>query len=191
MPTNTRIIAVLSILLCSLATYTAVAQESSITLATDIKLQEWQAVLHAPEGRVDRQVKVVDIGNSHVAVGVLFRDAIVANDEPVSGIVHTRVSEVYYITAGSGVLVTGGTMLNRTDIPENTDIVEVLVGESFSTSVARGDGQVRLVTAGDIIVIPAGVFHGWHSVDERVEMISIRPDPEKVLPAGYVNPYAE
>jgi len=24
-----------------------------------------------------------------------------------------------------------------------------------------------------------------------VEMVSIRPDPEKVLPAGYVNPYAE
>lgn len=178
-------------MLFSLAAFNVVAQESSFTLATDVKLQEWQAVLHAPEGRVDRQVKVVDIGNSHVAVGVLFRDEIVANDEPVSGIVHTRVSEVYYITAGSGVLVTGGTMLNRTDIPANSDIVQVLVGESFATSVARGDGQVRLVTTGDIIVIPAGVFHGWHAVDERIEMVSIRPDPEKVLPAGYVNPYAE
>ena len=136
-------------------------------------------------------MKVVDIGNSHVAVGVLFRDVIEANGEPVRGIVHTRVSEVYYITSGSGILVTGGTMLDRTDIPEDSDIVNVLVGESFSTSVARGDGQVRLVEEGDIIVIPAGVFHGWHEVKERVEMVSIRPDPEKVLPAGYVNPYAE
>ena len=57
--------------------------------------------------------------------------------------------------------------------------------------MARGDGQVREVREGDIVVIPAGVFHGWHSVDERVEMVSIRPDPKKVLPAGYVNPYAE
>jgi mannose-6-phosphate isomerase-like protein (cupin superfamily) len=162
----------------------------TIKLATDVPLNEWQAVLHAPEGRVDRQVKVVDIGNSHVAVGVLFRDPIVANDEPVRGIVHTRVSEVYYITSGSGVLVTGGTMLDRTDIPADSDIVTELVGESFSTSVARGDGQVRLVSEGDIIVIPAGVFHGWHEVEERVEMVSIRPDPERVLPAGYVNPFA-
>jgi len=101
------------------------------------------------------------------------------------------VSEVYYITKGSGVLVTGGTLLGRNDIPANSDIVEVLVGESFSTAVARGDGQVREVRQGDIIVIPAGVFHGWHSVDSRVEMISIRPDPEEVLPVGYVNPYTE
>lgn len=191
MLTKTKIIASIAIALSCFATYTAFSQESSISLATDIKFQEWQAVLHAPEGRVDRQVKVVDIGNSHVAVGVLFRDPIIANDQPVSGIVHTRVSEVYYITAGSGVLVTGGTMLSRNDIPKNSDIVEVLVGESFSTSVARGDGQVRLVSEGDIVVVPAGVFHGWHEVEERVEMISIRPDPEKVLPAGYVNPYAE
>ena len=191
MLTKTKIIASTAIALSCFATYTAFSQESSISLATDIKLQEWQAVLHAPEGRVDRQVKVVDIGNSYVAVGVLFRDPIIANDQPVSGIVHTRVSEVYYITAGSGVLVTGGTMLSRNDIPKNSDIVEVLVGESFSTSVARGDGQVRLVSEGDIVVVPAGVFHGWHEVEERVEMISIRPDPEKVLPAGYVNPYAE
>jgi|TARA_B110000438_G_scaffold301523_1_gene356639 mannose-6-phosphate isomerase-like protein (cupin superfamily) len=191
MLTKKKIIASIAIALSCFTTYTAFSQESSISLATDIKFQEWQAVLHAPEGRVDRQVKVVDIGNSYVAVGVLFRDPIIANDQPVSGIVHTRVSEVYYITAGSGVLVTGGTMLSRNDIPENSDIVEVLVGESFSTSVARGDGQVRLVSEGDIVVVPAGVFHGWHEVQERVEMISIRPDPEKVLPAGYVNPYAE
>ncbi len=174
----------------SLWMWGASSQVDWLTLATDVPFEEWQAVMHAPEGRVDRQVKVVDIGNSHVAVGVLFRDPIVANDEPVRGIVHTRVSEVYYITSGSGVLVTGGTMLGRNDIPANSDIVTELVGESFSTAVARGDGQVRRVSAGDIIVIPAGVFHGWHEVESRVEMVSIRPDPEKVLPAGYVNPYA-
>jgi len=186
-----RIIELIGAPLFCLVAFNVISQESSIKLATDVDLEEWQAVLHAPEGRVDRQVKVVDIGNSHVAVGVLFRDVIEANDDSVRGIVHTRVSEVYYITSGSGILVTGGTMLDRTDIPENSDIVSVLVGESFSTSVARGDGQVRLVEEGDIIVIPAGVFHGWHEVKERVEMVSIRPDPEKVLPAGYVNPYAQ
>jgi mannose-6-phosphate isomerase-like protein (cupin superfamily) len=191
MLTKIGIFVSMCVVLGSFATFTVFSQESSISFATDVNLGEWQAVLHAPEGRVDRQVKVVDIGNSHVAVGVLFRNQIVANDEPVTGIVHTKVSEVYYITSGKGVLVTGGTMLGRRDIPSNTDIVEVLVGESFSTSVARGDGQVRLVSEGDIIVIPAGVFHGWHEVEERIEMVSIRPDPEKVLPAGYVNPYAE
>ena len=191
MSRNTRLFAAIGASLCSAFIFTSFSQESSIQYATDVKFQEWQNVIHAPEGRVDRQVKVVDIGDANVAVGVLFRDRIEADEEPVGGIVHSHVSEVYYITKGSGTLVTGGTLLGRRDAPSDSDIVNVLVGDSFFTSVARGDGQVREVREGDIVVIPAGVFHGWHSVDERVEMVSIRPDPKKVLPEGYVNPYAE
>ena len=189
MSRNTRLVAVIGAYLCSVLIFTSFSQEAPIQYATDVKYQEWQNVIHAPEGRVDRQVKVVDIGDANVAVGVLFRDRIEADDEPVGGIVHSHVSEVYYITKGSGTLVTGGTLLGRRDAPSDSDIVNVLVGDSFFTSVARGDGQVREVREGDIVVIPAGVFHGWHSVDERVEMVSIRPDPKKVLPEGYVNPY--
>ena len=191
MSMNIRLVAVLGAYLCSALIFTSSSQEAPIQYATDVKYQEWQNVIHAPEGRVDRQVKVVDIGDANVAVGVLFRDRIEADDEPVGGIVHTHVSEVYYITKGSGTLVTGGTLLGRRDAPSDSDIVNVLVGDSFFTSVARGDGQVREVREGDIVVIPAGVFHGWHSVDERVEMVSIRPDPKKVLPEGYVNPYTQ
>jgi len=191
MSRNTKLVAVLGAYLCSVLIFNSFSQEAPIQYATDVKYQEWQNVIHAPEGRVDRQVKVVDIGDANVAVGVLFRDRIEADDEPVGGIVHTHVSEVYYITKGSGTLVTGGTLLGRRDAPSDSDIVNVLVGDSFFTSVARGDGQVREVREGDIVVIPAGVFHGWHSVDERVEMVSIRPDPKKVLPEGYVNPYTQ
>ena len=191
MSRNIRLVAVLGAYLCSALIFTSSSQEAPIQYATDVKYQEWQNVIHAPEGRVDRQVKVVDIGDANVAVGVLFRDRIEADDEPVGGIVHTHVSEVYYITKGSGTLVTGGTLLGRRDAPSDSDIVNVLVGDSFFTSVARGDGQVREVREGDIVGIPAGVFHGWHSVDERVEMVSIRPDPKKVLPEGYVNPYTQ
>ena len=191
MSRNTRLVAVIGAYLCSVLIFTSFSQEAPIQYATDVKYQEWQNVIHAPEGRVDRQVKVVDIGDANVAVGVLFRDRIEADDEPVGGIVHTHVSEVYYITKGSGTLVTGGTLLGRRDAPSDSDIVNVLVGDSFFTSVKRGDGQVREVREGDIVVIPAGVFHGWHSVDERVEMVSIRPDPKKVLPEGYVNPYTQ
>ena len=191
MSRNTRLVAIIGAYMCSVLIFTSSSQEVPIQFATDIKYQEWQNVIHAPEGRVDRQVKVVDIGDANVAVGVLFRDRIEADDKPVGGIVHSHVSEVYYITKGSGTLVTGGTLLGRRDAPSDSDIVNVLVGDSFFTSVARGDGQVREVREGDIVVIPAGVFHGWHSVDERVEMVSIRPDPKKVLPEGYVNPYTE
>ncbi len=38
------------------------------------------------------------------------------------------------------------------------------------------------------MVIPAGVFHGWRDIEDHVTYLSIRPDPDRVLPAGYLNP---
>jgi quercetin dioxygenase-like cupin family protein len=51
-----------------------------------------------------------------------------------------------------------------------------------------GSTQQRNVTVGDVVVIPAGVLHGWVEIPEQVRYLSIRPDPDRVLPAGYVNP---
>ena len=47
------------------------------------------------------------------------------------------------------------------------------------------DGRV---VAGDVVVIPAGVYHGWAEVPDHIDYVSIRPDPARVLPAGYINP---
>jgi quercetin dioxygenase-like cupin family protein len=44
------------------------------------------------------------------------------------------------------------------------------------------------VKTGDIIIIPAGVPHGWMDIVDHVDYLSVRPDPERVLAAGYVNP---
>jgi quercetin dioxygenase-like cupin family protein len=43
------------------------------------------------------------------------------------------------------------------------------------------------VKAGDIIIIPAGVPHGWAEIPEHVDYLSFRPSA-RVLEAGYVNP---
>ena len=44
------------------------------------------------------------------------------------------------------------------------------------------------MSAGDVVVIPAGLLHGWVEIPDHVNYLSIRPDPDRVLPAGYVNP---
>jgi len=38
------------------------------------------------------------------------------------------------------------------------------------------------------VIIPAGLFHAWSEIPDHVTYLSIRPDPNGVLPAGYVNP---
>jgi len=32
------------------------------------------------------------------------------------------------------------------------------------------------------------VPHGWTDIADHVDYLSVRPDPDRVLPAGYVHP---
>jgi hypothetical protein len=43
----------------------------------------------------------------------------------------------------------------------------------------------RKVGPGDIIIVPAGVLHAWSQITDQVIYLSIRPDPDRKLPAGY------
>jgi quercetin dioxygenase-like cupin family protein len=54
--------------------------------------------------------------------------------------------------------------------------------------IAGADVVRRKVKTGDIVIIPAGVPHGWVDIIDHVDYLSVRPDPERVLAAGYVNP---
>lgn len=164
---------------------THVAEIRAQTEATDVPWEEIYTVLKGPSAIPDRQVRVVDIGSMNLAIGILHREATSDTGGPVYGIVHTDVTEVYYIISGSGTLVTGGEIVNRSP-PMEGPIVDELVGPSF-TGESRG-GHSRVVTQGDVVVIPAGEFHGWPDVPDHVTYLSVRPDPDKVLPSGYVNP---
>jgi quercetin dioxygenase-like cupin family protein len=41
---------------------------------------------------------------------------------------------------------------------------------------------------GDVSVMPAGTPHGWSDIGTEVTYLSVRYDPKKVLPKGYVYP---
>ena len=62
-----------------------------------------------------------------------------------------------------------------------------VVGPS-NTAVFTKPAQVRVIKAGDVVVIPAGVYHGWSEIPDHVQYVSVRPDVERVLPGGYINP---
>jgi quercetin dioxygenase-like cupin family protein len=64
--------------------------------------------------------------------------------------------------------------------------VKVLVGPT-TTGIVQG-GQRRSVSTGDIVIIPAGVPHGFAEIADHVTYLSIRPDVDHLLPAGYVHP---
>lgn len=164
----------------------ALVSQSRPATSTTITRADVDAVLKYPEGGGDRQIKVVDIGKLNLGVGVLHRNAVKDTGGMVRGLSHTQVTEVYYITSGSGTLVTGGTVTDQKPMASDAEVVKVAVGPSVTG--ASQNGATQVVSAGDIVVIPAGTFHGWKEVPDHVTYVSIRPDPDRVLPVGYVNP---
>jgi quercetin dioxygenase-like cupin family protein len=155
-------------------------------IATDITAAEVQAVIKHPTGGADRLMKAVDMGGYNVGVGVLRRGP-TKPGAPVGAINHEKITEVYYVISGAGTLLTGGTVVNVAPSPADSEIVKVAVGPS-NTGTFKEPAQRRKVSAGDIVIIPPGVFHGFDDVTTSIEYIAVRPDPEHVLPAGWVHP---
>ena len=114
-------------------------------LATDITAADVQAVINAPTGGGDRQMKVVDMGKYNVSVGVLRRGK-TKPGAPVGAINHEHVTEVYYIVSGSGTLLTGGTVDGVKPLPADGEIVKVAVGPS-NQGTFRQAAQTRKVPA--------------------------------------------
>ena len=60
-------------------------------------------------------------------------------------------------------------------------------GPGGSATVGPGAFS-RKVQTGDIVLIPPGVLHAWSNITDHVTYLSMRPDPDRALPGGYVNP---
>jgi len=164
---------------------TAQNQEAP-TIAFDITKAEIDYVLkNAPPSPPDRQLRIVDMGKYNMGIGIIYRGP--TNDkpgDPIPVLYHDYTPETYIITDGSGVLTTGGLIDNR---QAGRGVPNVMNGPSGNGTAGRG-AYSRRVVAGDIIIIPNKVAHGWSQVTDHVTYLSVRPDPDRVLPAGYVYP---
>jgi mannose-6-phosphate isomerase-like protein (cupin superfamily) len=103
------------------------------------------------------------------------------------GITHDSQTEGYVIVSGSGILVTGGHIVNGSRSAPDSAVTRELNGPSCSGLIAGSDIVKRVVKTGDIIIIPAGVPHGWTDITDHVDYLSLRPSGQ-VLEAGYVHP---
>lgn len=154
--------------------------------AFDIPKADIDYVLkNAPASPPDRQLRVVDMGKYNLGVGIIRRGP--TNErpgDPVSVLWHDYTPEIYYITSGSGILTTGGVILNQR---VGGGVPNTMNGPGGS-GIAGPGAFSRRVSAGDIIIIPNKVAHGWSGVTDHIEYLSYRPDPDRVLPAGWVYP---
>ena len=183
------------------------------TTATYITKEEVDIVNAKGQG-IDRNIKVVDIGHENFTVGIIHRGK-TANGVAVpaagaapaagraggapapaptpcgrqmatapaggsaGGITHDSQTEGYYIVSGGGTMFTDGYIVNgRHNL--SPDLNGPTCG-GVAYEVVK-----KVVKPGDIIIIPAGVVHGWLDIPEHVDYLSFRPSPG-ILTAGWVH----
>jgi len=181
--------------------------------ATYITAEEVQTV--NKQTGTDRTIKVVDVGPENFAVGIIHRGATgrgaaaaagagglgqAAPAEPCgeaagtpppagtpTGLYHESQTEGYYIVSGAGTMVTGGHIVNGRKSAANAEVTTTLNGPSCSGQMGGSDVVKRDVKVGDIVIIPAGVPHGWANIPDHVDYLSFRPSAD-ILTVGYEHP---
>ena len=132
------------------------------------------------EKLTDQQVRDIEIGKAHVGIGMVYRGKL---DKPAPDSVaeHDLVSEVYHVISGSATLMLGPDITNRQRRPATLRTVREFNGPGNNGSDIR-NGVAYQIKAGDVVVIPAGTGHWFTRIDDHINYLMIRIDPDKVTP---------
>jgi mannose-6-phosphate isomerase-like protein (cupin superfamily) len=149
---------------------------------TYIPLDELQAYTKKAiaENRVDQQVRDIEIGRAHIGIGMVYRGKLDA-PAPDSVAEHDLVSEVYHIIEGTGTLVLGPDIIGMKRRPSDSETVRLFNGPGNNGSSVR-NGVTYQLKAGDVVVIPAGTGHWFTKIDDHINYLMVRVDPDKVTP---------
>jgi mannose-6-phosphate isomerase-like protein (cupin superfamily) len=128
----------------------------------------------------DQQVRAVDVGHSQVGIGIVHRTKL-AKPADRSVAEHHQVSEVYHVLDGDATLVTGSDIEGLEPRPADDRAVVLLNGPGGNGSSIR-HGVEHHLHPGDVIIIPAGVGHWFTRIDDHIDYLMVRIDPDKVLP---------
>ncbi|HXD75215.1 MAG TPA: AraC family ligand binding domain-containing protein [Vicinamibacterales bacterium] len=147
-----------------------------------IPLSELQAYTKkaVDENLLDQQVRDIEIGKAHVGIGMVHRKKL---DAPAKDSVaeHDQVSEVYHIVDGTATLVLGADITNRRRRPTTLRTVVEFNGPGNNGSEIR-NGRTYNLKPGDVVVIPAGTGHLFTKIDDHIDYLMVRIDPDKVTP---------
>ncbi len=132
------------------------------------------------ENLVDQQVRDIEIGKAHIGIGMVHRGKL-AQPAKDSVAEHDLVSEVYHIIDGSATLMLGPDITNMVRRPATQETVRLFNGPGNNGSEIR-NGKTYNLKVGDVVVIPAGTGHLFTKIDDHIDYLMVRIDPDKVTP---------
>jgi len=127
----------------------------------------------------DQQVRSVDVGRSHVGIGIVHRGKLASPEASVAE--HDLVSEVYHVLDGRATLVLGADLIGKQRRPATLKTVRVQNGPGNGAKGMR-DGVAYEIGPGDVVIIPAGTGHQFTKIDDHITYLMVRIDPDKIVP---------
>ncbi len=123
-----------------------VRQQAPTDSAADFPLAAIEATIMEMDADERATVRLIEGGSYNINIRRL-RDIETA-------LMHPRTTDVYIVREGSGTLVTGGQIVDENGEPT----------DGQRGTAIRG-GTERVISAGDLVFIPAGVPHGFRETD--------------------------
>ncbi len=146
----TSLLLALTLLSTQVMAQTAGAPLAPKDSAVDMSLAELEAAA--------QHLKDAGIATKRMLEGGIFSVNVRHIEGAETALQHGRISEIWVIREGSGIVATGG------------ELVDMEAGSGpgeFRGSAIRG-GHERLIQAGDVIFVPPGVPHGIKQTDSIV-----------------------
>jgi mannose-6-phosphate isomerase-like protein (cupin superfamily) len=128
--------------------------------------------------RGDRPIRVVPVGNNANMGAFILHYETMKNTLPVNSFYHSEISELYHVIRGSGTALLGGELEKATWDDSGSESITQVRGPSANGTMKNY--QTVKWTAGDTIIVPAGVPHSvGFEVTERTDILRVVFDPKK------------
>ena len=131
---------------------------------------------------IDQPVRTLDTGTAHVGLFVVHRPQEADQGCTIEHdtLVNDKTTSIFIVIDGAGTLVTGGKLVKPVPLSADDPDLKLVGGGSRGSGIQ--DGQSRRVTKGDIVIIPAGIPHGFSAIEKSITYEVVRIDSEKRLP---------
>ena len=130
----------------------------------------------------DQPLRIIDAGAANVGVFVVRRPQEVDQGCTIEHdtLANDKTTSILLVLNGAGTIVTGGRLANPTPISSEDPDLKLLGTGSRGSGIQ--DGQSRRISAGDVVIIPPGVPHGFSAIEKEITYQVVRVDAGKVLP---------
>jgi len=136
----------------------------------------------SPTAATDQPLRTIDVGGENVGIFVVHRPQEADQGCTIEHdtLVNDKTTSLFFVLDGAGTIVTGGKLANPTRISSDDPDLKLLGTGSRGSSIQNGES--RRIAAGDVVIIPAGVPHGFSAIEKSITYQVVRIDSGKVIP---------